>query len=402
MQDRTSITVGLPWHSTNSSNLGLGALTECQLDLLQSAADKLGYELTFEVLFWPDRTDPYVSRPNLNFCAFSKWFLIAPFGGLLSYTRRCDLIVDIAGGDSFTDKYGVRRFLFQSITKCAAIVMRTPLILSPQTLGPFQRPWSRRVGGWIIRHARHAVSRDDISSELARALGAERRLVEATDVAFRLPYVTPAADGRRVMRFGLNVSGLLYQGGYDRQNYFGLSVDYVDLIRTILDRLTTTEGVEVHLVGHVIVPTKFESVEDDHRVAVMLGRDYPGVVVAPPFQTPSEAKSYIAGMDLFSGSRMHACIAAFSSGVPVVPLAYSRKFKGLFETLGYPLVADCLNESKQQILEKIDEGLATYEALRPLVARGNEIALEKLARYDEVVLQCLRQVSGTQERRVDA
>ena len=37
---------------------------------------------------------------------------------------------------------------------------------------------------------------------------------------------------------------------------------------------------------------------------------------------------------------MHATIAAFSSGVPVTPYAYSRKFKGLYTTLGYDKVLE--------------------------------------------------------------
>ena len=72
-------------------------------------------------------------------------------------------------------------------------------------------------------------------------------------------------------------------------------------------------------------------------VVGILRARYPRAIVAPAFRTPVEAKSYIAGMDFFAGARMHACIAAVSSGVPVYPLAYSRKFNGLFvETLGYP------------------------------------------------------------------
>lgn len=409
MNTRTRITVGLPWHSINSSNLGLGALTECQLDLLQAAADDLDLEVRFDVLFWPDRMDAYVERPNLHFCAFNKGFLLSPKGGLLSYARRCDVIVDIAGGDSFTDKYGVRRFLFQSLTKCAAILTQTPLILSPQTLGPFERRWCRWIARWIMRRARHTVSRDDMSSALARELGAERRLIEATDVAFRLPFSPPAprtdgAPGGRVgaelvhaparLRVGVNVSGLLYRGGYDGQNYFGLTVDYVELIHELLDRLTARGDLEVHLVGHVLLPLKFESVDDDLRIAMQLGQDYPDVVVAPAFRTPSEAKSYIAAMDLFTGSRMHACIAAFSSGVPVVPLAYSRKFKGLFGTLGYPLVADCSSETKAEILSKFDEGLESLPTLKKLVVRGNERAVEKLERYDAAVRACFQEVSG--------
>jgi colanic acid/amylovoran biosynthesis protein len=55
-------------------------------------------------------------------------------------------------------------------------------------------------------------------------------------------------------------------------------------------------------------------VEDDHLVSMQLKSEFQDVVVAPRFDSPSAAKSYIAGMDYFCGSRMHACIAAFSSG----------------------------------------------------------------------------------------
>ena len=43
-------------------------------------------------------------------------------------------------------------------------------------------------------------------------------------------------------------------------------------------------------------------------------------------------------MDFFIGSRMHSTIASFSCGVPTVPVSYSRKFEGLFDSLGYEYV----------------------------------------------------------------
>jgi polysaccharide pyruvyl transferase WcaK-like protein len=36
---------------------------------------------------------------------------------------------------------------------------------------------------------------------------------------------------------------------------------------------------------------------------------------------------------------MHACIAALSQGIPCVGIAYSRKFRGVFETVGLPDMA---------------------------------------------------------------
>ena len=44
---------------------------------------------------------------------------------------------------------------------------------------------------------------------------------------------------------------------------------------------------------------------------------------------------YIIGLcDFFIGSRMHSCVAALSQNIPTIGLAYSRKFEGVFETVG--------------------------------------------------------------------
>ncbi len=45
-------------------------------------------------------------------------------------------------------------------------------------------------------------------------------------------------------------------------------------------------------------------------------------------------KGLIARASWFCGARMHATIAALSSGVPAAAVAYSDKFAGTFTTLG--------------------------------------------------------------------
>jgi colanic acid/amylovoran biosynthesis protein len=48
----------------------------------------------------------------------------------------------------------------------------------------------------------------------------------------------------------------------------------------------------------------------------------------------SELKGIIGLCSFFVGSRMHACIGALSQGIPTVGVAYSRKFLGVFESVG--------------------------------------------------------------------
>jgi polysaccharide pyruvyl transferase WcaK-like protein len=63
-------------------------------------------------------------------------------------------------------------------------------------------------------------------------------------------------------------------------------------------------------------------------------------------------KYLIGQCDFFIGSRMHACIAALSQGVPAVGLAYSRKFLGVLRSIGVENLAVDLRECD---IEKISE-----------------------------------------------
>ena len=86
-------------------------------------------------------------------------------------------------------------------------------------------------------------------------------------------------------------------------------------------------------------------------------------------------------MDVFIGSRMHSTIAAFSSGIPVIPVAYSRKFEGLFSSLGYNYVIDAQQCDENEAVKKILEYLNQKEILKQKVNLGMSIAREQLDCY---------------------
>ncbi len=91
---------------------------------------------------------------------------------------------------------------------------------------------------------------------------------------------------------------------------------------------------------------------------------------------------------------MHACIAAFSSGVPVLPMAYSRKFAGLFGTLGYGACADCKADSEEEILAKLKTAFETRNDLRVEAATAFAAGLCRLRVYEDAVHNCLAEISG--------
>jgi len=178
---------------------------------------------------------------------------------------------------------------------------------------------------------------------------------------------------------GISISDLLWRGGYTGHNEFGLLDDYQKVIRHIIHFFLKKENVRLHLVGHVVNGERWS--ENDYALCYDLSKEYnnPRIICAPYFLGPIEAKNYIASLDFFMGARMHATIAAFSSGVPVVPMAYSRKFNGLFEqTLLYPYMIDMKVDTIETMISKLDESFSNRIKLKEIVTnRMNTIVEER-------------------------
>jgi polysaccharide pyruvyl transferase WcaK-like protein len=375
------VKICLIMHSTRSDNLGVGALTVSEIAILRDIARDLGRRVEITVLDWKDARTSYVSGPDIRTIDLDGRFLKDP-RGFLATVRKSDLVIDIGAGDSFADIYGRGRLQRMFVMKFLTHLARTPLVMAPQTIGPFTKGWSKRLALMSLRLSALVATRDAPSTAALRDLGYRGPAIEASDVALRLPFTAPAARADGPPRVGINVSGLLMAGGYTGKNELGLALDYPGLTRRLIQRFQA-EGAEVHLVPHVIVREGRMVKEDDYRASEALAAAFPGTVLAPAFDSPSEAKSTIAGLDFFMGARMHACIAAFSSGVPVVPMAYSRKFAGLFGTLGYGHTVDCTSETGEVIEARIMAAYAARTTLAAEVAVALAKGREKLALYED-------------------
>ena len=74
---------------------------------------------------------------------------------------------------------------------------------------------------------------------------------------------------------------------------------------------------------------------------------------------------------------MHATIAALSSGVPVIPIAYSRKFKGLFENCQYDIGVDLTKQDLNDSVMRMEQYADNVEKLNEKVGQSRKIAYEK-------------------------
>jgi polysaccharide pyruvyl transferase WcaK-like protein len=390
--------IGLLWHSLRSNNLGVGALTLAQMHIVDSAAKAADRSVEYKVIGFGGDSPPITTTQAAISETIVNSRSIRPGSQLWREVRGCDLVLDIGGGDSWSDIYGAKRFGWMWALKQVCFLTGRPLIMSPQTVGPFKGRTAARLATQAMSRCRRVFTRDRQSLTLVRELGVTAPAEETVDVAFRLPFDRPEPRANGKIRVGFNVSGLLYAGGYTGRNQFGLVDDYSELADGIIEGLLARDDVEPILVPHVLSPEGHEAASSDHKVdddwtiSQSLVRRYPGLQCAPRFKTAIEAKSYIAGLDLLAGSRMHATIAAVSSGVAVVPLAYSRKFRGVFSSIGYDLVGDCTKQSARELTELTLGAVDRRDDLKAAAERSRSVATSKLAAYQEYLTGELRKL----------
>jgi len=369
------IRVGLLWHSARSGNLGVGALTVGNMALVSRAAARVGLVPEFTI-FGPRETGPAYVGPEVATRTIDGRYL-AGRSGFWRDLGEIDIMLDIGAGDSFTDIYPSKRFAYMIATKALTVARGVPLILSPQTIGPFSRQPHSAAAAWACRRADAVFARDPLSLAAMAKLAPTARTIEAVDVAFVLPFEPRPRGGDRI-KVGLNVSGLLYSGGYSGANEFGIEVDYRALTDQLIAAWTARPDVELHLIPHVnsALPR-----DDDRAVADTLAARHPGIIRPADFTSPSDAKSYISGLDFLTGARMHATIAAWSSGTPVVPISYSRKFEGLFGGLDYPWLVPARGRSTEIAAKFIFDAFERRAELAADIARGQPIVEAGIERY---------------------
>lgn len=306
------------WADSRSANLGVRVLAEGMRALAVQA-------------FGPDtEVDFQDYGPGDSEIGFGGRTILKDIGRkngpIASKVTKYDVILDSGAGDSFADIYGAKRLITMNYAHRASHRARVPLVLGPQTIGPFNRAWSRVLARSSVHIAKAVFARDSASSEFAVALGC--RPLPSTDVVFALPQPSAKEEARDIV---MNVSGLLWSSDRhgDSERYRSAVATTVDLIRA--------SGRNVTLMAHVVDnPTADNDVPAIEHAAKLVSGDIETVVP----RDLDHAREVVAGASVVIGARMHACLNALSTGTPAIPWAYSRKFAPLLADIGWDISLD--------------------------------------------------------------
>jgi polysaccharide pyruvyl transferase WcaK-like protein len=310
------------------------------------------------------------------------------------------LAVDITGGDSFSDIYGMRRFILGFLRKSLVKIFQKKLVFLPQTYGPFNKTVAKALARHILNNATVVYSRDrdgvDYVKKLLKTRNKDEKIRFLPDVAFVLDPCRPtntdmgSLDEIKTTHevvIGLNISGLLHRSWTAGNNMFNLRADYPALISSLIDLFMQYENTAILLVPHVIGLAEPEDSRDETAYKKgyaeqadttacekvyeqTIGKYSKRIFLVRGLYNHNETKYIIGLCDFFIGARMHACIAALSQGIPAVGLAYSRKFGGVFESAGVgELVVDLRRHGQDEILVAVRNAFERREAITKCLRR---------------------------------
>lgn len=238
------------------------------------------------------------------------------------------------GGDNFSLEYGIPyNFLgWNAIARDAGL----PVFIWGASIGPFKN--EPKFERQFVRHAntlaRIFVRETETLTYLTK-LGLEHKLHLMADPAFVMAPKKPLKEADSLEQaIGINLSPLMAEF-VTRGN----TAAWKETAVQILLAVAKAYGRPIALIPHVNATEATRSCDpgwyykDDYGFLSDVSRDpglkgLPITLLSNNLSAP-ELKHEISRLWAFAGSRTHATIAAFSTGVPCISFAYSVKARGL-------------------------------------------------------------------------
>ncbi len=227
-------------------------------------------------------------------------------------------VVDISGY-IYGDPFGIRsvRRLGDWARRWKALGL--PLVLLPQSIGPFARDQDQEEMRRALANVRLVVARDDHSEDTVREIGTSCEIQRAPDLAIEsartIAALSPGPDAQR--------SGRPYA--------------LVLPNRQVLRKLDVTEGDYVRVLEHAAARCAAEGLDvlvaahaqgtDDLLCAAVAAR-VPGARVLEVRSAPAMV-NVVRDARVVISSRYHGLVAAFANGVPAIAVGWASKYDDL-------------------------------------------------------------------------
>lgn len=327
-------------------------------------------------------------KPEIWKCVYQHLFNPAAlkyqvYRDIFSYLDNATAVLSI-GGDNYSLDYCVPT-LFTDLDDIILENKKT-LAIWGASVGPFNSipNYEEYMSGHLKRITGIFV-RESETIEYLKGIGVTENVYPVADPAFLMD-AEPPEDEILIEQdaIGINLSPLLakYITGGDLEQW-------TQIASTIIADVARETERPIYLIPHVVNQNSNDYTFMQRAIS-LIPDEKENLILVPPTFNAAETKWIISRMTLFAGARTHSTIAALSSGVPTLSLAYSIKALGInrdiFGHSCYCLMPNELNT--RAILNRISSMLDQINSIKS----GLEIKIpevEKTALNAGIVLKQL-------------
>ena len=301
--------------------------------------------------------------------------------GLINEMKRCDLVIGSGGGYFWSNR---RRFpgpmFFQNYLHLRlACLLKKPVVLFPQSIGPFYNPTVARLLCRLLNHENviSVLAREDLSYGVARGLLEKRnkyKVERCPDMAFCLERSSEHSPDSTLDLPKPLIAITARQWDFPelptRKEKQQKQSEYLDaLVHGCL-------GIHAKWHGSLMVFAQARgpgTFEDDSALSNELIRRLrehmpPDRVVGIQLAgvvPPARLIHLLSHADLLIATRFHSAIFAFLAGTPAISIAYQPKSTGIMSSLGLDRFSLDIGAVSPDILRQLaGEILANYQELQ--------------------------------------
>ncbi len=269
---------------------------------------------------------------RLPWVAKLPWPRLAASDAMRRQLDGCNAVLSI-GGDNYSLDYDLGSLAYFVAVAEAALERRIPVLLWGASVGPFSAlPAVEQKMAAHLKRLDAVTVRESHSHTYLKGLGLGANLHMVADSAFIMQpqpvdtsaWMPKSAEGV----VGVNLSPLVAKV----REKAGVSSDLVVEAERWIRELLSTTPLDVLLVPHV-APLDGRANNNDEvflaRLQKSLADAGARVQSVPSGLNAAQLKHVISQCRYFIGARTHATIAAMSTGVPTLSIAYSVKARGI-------------------------------------------------------------------------
>ena len=249
-----------------------------------------------------------------------------------------ELITDLEDADLVVDLYGIcfcdnlekrkysylsmraRKMKFQPILHLAKKMGKT-VIKNTASFGPMETEYNQKSALYSAKNVYDVLCAREVQSKIAlsRVLGDKYDILLSPDTANLMPFSVQL----RKNRVGISASHQIVKQWKSPEGYVECMVQLGKVIHEL--------GLEI-----LFLPNEYDPNKADNDVAVcrtiqeaLAAEGVPSEILDVLHMSSTQLKNEIAACEVVVASRYHTCVAALSSGTPVLVLGWHYKYQEL-------------------------------------------------------------------------